>query len=121
MDTLENPLPIVVPINIPGIWAVEVYTDISGHILDSPSVGIYIPAQTIGKPLAASIAFPRKFLTGEDSLGKSVSCKTTALEALGILTALCLDPFRFAGREVRFWNDNVSTVIAYGKGYSRDP
>ena len=53
--------------------------------------------------------------------GKNVYCKTSALEALGILTALMVDPFRFIGREVLFWNDNASTVIAFQKGYSRDP
>ena len=119
--TLDEPLPIVSPNGGPGIWALEVYTDISGHIVANPSLGIYIPSEAGECSLVASLAFPRQFLFMKDSEDKKAFCKTTALEALGILTAMCIDPFRFAGREVLFRNDNASTVIAFTKGYSRDP
>ena len=120
-DTQHRPLPIVQQKTFPGLWAVNVYTDISGHIIASPSLGIYSPAQSRERALVASVAFPGQFLTGKDELGKKVFCKTTALEALGVLTALCLDPLRFIGQEVRFINDNVSTVKAFSRGYSKDP
>ena len=119
--SLHDPLPIVAPAEFPGLWALRAYTDISGHLLSSPSIGIYVPSELTEKSLVASIVFPRQFLASKDSLGKNVYCKTTALEALGILTTICIDPFRFAGREAMFMNDNISTVISFKKGYSGDP
>ena len=88
--------------------------------MSNPSLGVYIPPQLLECSLVASVAFPREFLLGHDNSGKKVFCKTTALEALGILTAICLDPLRFAGREALFLNDNMSTVRAFGRGYSKD-
>ena len=119
-ETFKSPLPIVEPECSPGKWALEAFTDISGHVMANPSIGIYVPSQSLEDPLVASIAFPKCFLEGKDNSGKNVYCKTTALEALGILTTLATDPFRFIGREVSFVNDNISTVIAFKKGYSRD-
>ena len=119
--TQLKPLPIVQPKSMPGLWALHVYTDISGHIIASPSLGIYIPSQTNEKALIASLAFPRQFLMKQDELGNNVFCKTTSLEALGILTALCIDPFRFVGREALLFSDNNSTVISFKKGYSQEP
>ena len=71
-------------------------------------------------PLVASLAFPRSFLNGMDEGNKKVHAKTTALEALGPLVTLMLDPLRFAEREVSFTIDNIATVLAIQRGYSRD-
>ena len=118
--TINRPLPIVRQDVDPGMWALKVYTDISGHLISNPSLGIYIPTQLTEQPIAASLAFPREFLLKEDKDGKKVFCKTTALEALGFLVTLCLGPLRFAEREAIFTNDNIATVIALKKGYSKD-
>ena len=119
-DMRNNPLPIVVPREGPGSWALEVYTDVSGHLLDNPSLGVYSPAQGPGPALVASLALPRGFLLARDSQGKKTFCKTISLEALGVLATLCLDPLRFIGKEVVFFIDNIGTVISFEKGYSKD-
>ena len=120
-DTKENPLPILRSEAKPGIWAIQAFTDISAHIMGNPSLGVYVPSHGAGGvALVASLAFPRQFLISEDNCGKKVFGKTMALEALGLLVMLSLDPMRFIGKEVKFYIDNVGTVVAYGKGYSRD-
>ena len=122
-DTIEFPLPIGMygPPILAG--AVPVFTDISGHLLANPSLGIYSPGDTgEGQALVVSLAFPRYFLLAEDESGHKVFNKTTSLEALGPLATLCLDPLRFTGREVTFTIDNAATVICLEKGYSKgDP
>ena len=119
--TLTNPLPIVCVTNKPSLAAGKVHTDISGHIIANPSMGIYIPAIRIEKPLVASLAFPRSFLTMSDDNDKKVFHKTTMLEGLAFSTVLCLDPLRFVEGEALFHIDNIATCITLEKGHSTDP
>ena len=83
-------------------------------------LGIYIPSQFGESPFIASLAFPRSFLQSEDQQGHKAFCKTTTLECLGLLGAMCSDPLRFAEKEVLFHIDNVASVYALSKGHSRD-
>ena len=73
-----------------------------------------------GKALVASLAFPAEFLLSEDRNGKKTYGKTMALEVLGVLVTLSLDPLRYIGKEIMFYIDNIGTVISFSKGYSRD-
>ena len=42
------------------------------------------------------------------------------MECLAYLAALCIDPMRFAEEDVVFHIDNVASVMALRKGYSKD-
>ena len=119
-DTICHPLPIAAPPNPPALCAIQVFTDASGHLLANPALGIYCPAQFMTPPFIASVPFPQSFLLKEDLQGKKAFRKTTTLEALGLLTPLCLDPLKFAEREVCVIIDNVATTIALHKGRSHD-
>ena len=119
--TAMVPLPILHPPGCAALDAVKTYTDISGHLMDSPSMGVYISSQSTEAPIVASLAFPRSFLCLTDKENKKVYCKTTALEALGYLVALCLDPLRYAEKDALFPVDNMAAVLALQRGYSRDP
>ena len=118
--TMEVPLPIVQVPSIPAADALKIWTDASGHIIASPSLGIYIPSRFGERPFVASLAFPRYFLLSMDTFGHKAYCKTTTLECLGLLGALCSDPLRFAEKEALFHIDNVASVFALRKGHSRD-
>ena len=61
------------------------------------------------------------FLNKQDDEEKKALSKTTALEALGFLTALLMAPLRFMERRALFFCDNWGSVIAFKKGYSGDP
>ena len=101
-DTQSHPLPILGPEPLPATNAVKVFTDVSGHLLANPSLGINVQKQLhYERPLVASLLIPRSFLNKVDSPGHKAYCKTTALEALGFLAVLCLDPLRFAEKEIR--------------------
>ena len=94
-SSLTDPLPVLLRVKSPSLAAVKVYTDISGHIISNPSLGIYIPSQRCEKPLVASLSFPRSFITAADERGKAVCSKTTMLEGLAFVTTLCVDTMRF--------------------------
>ena len=117
----ENPLPILDYCGMPVLTATRVWTDASGHIKASPSIGIFVPGSSKESPLVVALAFPRFFLHAVDDQGKRAHCKTTALECLGPLASLCLDPMRFFGKEVVFHIDNMASVTSIGKGHSKDP
>ena len=65
--TAVQPLPILLPSAVPFAGAILCYTDVSGHLLSSPSLGIYIPSQTTESPLVASLSLPRSFLNKVDN------------------------------------------------------
>ena len=117
--TEKCPLPILEPVRDPPLTAVHVYTDFSGHLLASPSLGVYSPSQEGEAPLVASLAFPRFYLNCVDQAGHKAYAKSTANEGLGLLVTLLLDPMRFVERAVVFTNDNVATVLCFQKGYSK--
>ena len=100
--------------------ATLVYSDISANLVDSPSLGVFVPGRFMEAPLVASIAFPRIFLNGQDVKGNRVYAKTTALEAIAYLAVPMLDPMRFVEKEVCYYIDNIATVLALKRGYSRD-
>ena len=104
----------------PSKDAICVWTDASGHIIASPSLGIFVPGDRRVKALVASLALPRCFLLREDDQERKAYCKTTTLESLAYLATLCIDPMRFVGTEVVFHIDNHAAVIALRKGHSRD-
>ena len=112
------PLPVLGEAALMFCDAVKVFTDASGHIIDNPSLGVYSPEDSMHPPLVASLAFPRFFLLAKDDQGKKMFCKTTLLESLGFLAALCLDPVRFVGRKVLFSVDSIAAVLALPAGYS---
>ena len=119
--TNHSPLPILSSETKPSMFTVPTYTDVSGHILGNPSLGVYIPSLLTEGPIVASLALPQSFLTLTDEEGHKVYCKTTMLEALGFLVAPCLDPMRFAEREALVLFDNIATVLALDRGYSQGP
>ena len=118
-DAEEVHLPILHYEDSLGLDSVAVYTDYSGHLIASPSLGIYSPSMSGEAPLVLSLAYPRYFMLGVDDLGHKVFAKSTTLEALGFLVPLMMDPLRFCGREVMVVTDNAAAVIALRKGYSR--
>ena len=120
--TTTEPLPILEPGVVPSLDAQVVYTDASGHLLANPSVGIYVPSQGLESALVASLALPRSFLAKIDQDGHKAYCKSTTLEGLGYLAALCWDPDRVKNKDIVFLIDNQAAVIALRKGYSKgDP
>ena len=108
--TSVEPLPILEHGFLPSCNAVLVYTDASGHLLSNPSVGIYAPSQGLRPAMVASLALPRCFLNKVDKNEKKCYCKSTTLEGLGLLAALCCDPQRFKGKDVVYFVDNQATV-----------
>ena len=117
----QNPLPLVELKPIQAQGAMKVWSDVSGHIIASPSLGLYMEETQYHKPLIASLALPRCFLQKTDTEGKKAFCKTTMLECLAYLTILCLEPLKFIEEEVLFYIDNMASVIALQKGRSGDP
>ena len=121
-DTKFNPLPILVDKDmVPGTAAIQVATDVSGHLLGNPSLGLFCPSQLGNTPLVASLSLPRYFLHKVDLEGHVAFHKTTSLECLGYLATLCIDPLRFMDQEIVFTMDNAASVIALYKGRSGDP
>ena len=56
--SMENPLPIIGPHLPPLFGMITAFTDISGDLLNSPSLGIFIPTTVwYENPLVASLAF----------------------------------------------------------------
>ena len=119
-STLDTPLPILEAAKQASVDALKIWTDASGHLIASPSLGIFIPSILGEPPFVASLAFPRHFLQAEDVHGHKSFCKTTTLECLGLLGALCADPMRFAGKEAVFHIDNLASVFLFKKGHCRD-
>ena len=117
----QKPIPLVERAPLPSMGAVQVWSDVSGHVIASPSLGLYIELTQYHGPLVASLALPRSFLQKVDLEGKQAFCKTTTLECLAYLAILCLEPLRFIEEEVLFHIDNVASVTALEKGRSRDP
>ena len=116
-DTIVNPLPIV---TVPSddLLAMPIYTDASGCLYDSPSLGILISRYRMSPPYVASVRFPYHFMEGKDKHGRSINCKTTMLESLAYLTTLLLDPERFINQSVIFKIDSIAAVAALRKGRS---
>ena len=106
--------------SVPSCSPVHVWSDASGHLIASPSLGILVPAKGKEGPLVASLALPRVFLLAKDQEQRKCYCKTTTLESLVFPAALCLDPLRFVGRDVVFHIDNIAAVTALQKGHSKD-
>ena len=76
-------LPILRQRSSPPLEHVVTYSDAAGEILDTPGVGLLIPAQLGHGPRAAAWEFPMRFLCTEDENGKKCFKKTCSLEALG--------------------------------------
>ena len=76
-------LPILRQRSSPPLEHVVTYSDAAGEILDTPGVGLLIPAQLGHGPRAAAWEFPMRFLYTEDENGKKCFKKTCSLEALG--------------------------------------
>ena len=70
--------------------------------------------------LVCSLAFPRKFMQAEDTLGHKAFSKSTALEALGFLAPLLVDPVRYLGKKVVVVTDNAAAVLTLKRGYSKN-
>ena len=66
----ENPLPLIKVLPFPAVGAIEVWSDANGHIVASPSIGLYIPSSGPTGPLIASLALPRAFLQAKDEQGR---------------------------------------------------
>lgn len=93
-------LPILPPPGCPPPDHIQSFSDASGDLWDTPSVGILIPAQYGRKPRVASWEFPRGFLVSLDESGVMCRHKTTALEAVGPLATLLLAPDLLQGRSL---------------------
>ena len=98
------------------------YTDYSGHLIASPSLGVYSPSMTGEPPLVCSLSFPRFFMHKEDEENHKAYAKSTALESIGFLAILLIDPLRFIEKTVVITSDNAASVQVLKKGHSRgDP
>ena len=60
-STQETPLPILDMVQSPSFAAIKVWSDASGHIIASPSIGVFIPGNGKKAPLVVSLALPRSF------------------------------------------------------------
>ena len=117
-DTRCNPLPILEDSPSVSIDSKLLFTDFSGHLLANPSLGIYSPSIAGESPLVCSLAYPRHFLLNHDEAGHKAYAKSTALEALGFLVPLLIDPARFMGVKVLVITDNAAAALALVRGYS---
>ena len=68
------------------------FSDASGKILDTPGIGILIPAQHGKKARVAAWSYPFGFLSCVDEKGAKCYNKTTCLENIGMLSGLMLAP-----------------------------
>ena len=119
-DTAQYPLPVKEYLSTVEVGCTLVFTDYSGHLLASPSLGIYSPSQSSeDKALVCSLAYPRYFLQAEDESGHKAFSKSTALEALGFLVPLLKDPARFISTHTLVVTDNAAAVLIFKKGYSK--
>ena len=96
------------------------FSHASGEFLDTPSVGILIPAQYGCGPRVASWEFPRGFLDTVDEEGKKCHRKTTTLEAIGMLSTLLLAPELLSGHSVVHVVDNIATCLAWNSRRSTE-
>ena len=94
------------------------FSDASGEFLDSPGIGIFIPAQYGEEPRAAAWSFPVGFLNCVDEKGCRVCNKTTCLEAVGMLSVILLAPDLLQGRSVIHVMDNYAACLAWNRGRS---
>ena len=118
--TADTPLSILHPYNLPQTGYVRCFSDASGHILASPSLGVYVASSAISPALVASLSFPRSFLNSVDEEGNKMYCKTNVLESQAYLATLMIDPLRFIGQDIVFGIDNTASILALRKGYSKD-
>ena len=116
-DTLNNPLPIPMETH-PNLLAMQVHTDASGCLLDSPSLGIFVGRHNTSPPLVMSLRFPHEFLCSQDEYGHAIHCKSTLLESLGYLTPMLVSPQRFMGQSACFNLDSIAAVCAQRAGRS---
>ena len=116
-DTASNPLPILVK-RTRCLLAVPVFTDASGDLQGSASLGILSEAHRKVKPMVASLRFPFKFLHSLDRHGKAMYHKSTLLEATGPLATLLMQPDRFTGQPAVFIQDSQAAVLALNRGRS---
>ena len=86
--------------------------------MDSPSVGLLVPAQFGFQPRVASWEFPRQFLNSVDEKGCKALHKTTCLEAVGLLSVLLLAHDLLEGQTVVHIMDNSATCLAWPRGRS---
>ena len=97
-STINKPLPLHEKEEFPDSGYLKMFTDYSGHLIASPSLGIYCPSM-FGEPsLVCSLAYPWFFMLSEDSLGHVAYSKSTSLESLGFLAPMLVDPTRFIGK-----------------------
>ena len=79
--SMENPLPIVAPRLPSPFGMITAFTDISGSLHDSPSLGIFLPTTVqYEAPLVASLAFPHSFLNRLVEEGKRPPVKPQRLK-----------------------------------------
>ena len=106
-------LPIPTSIVGPPPMHFRTFSDASGEFLDTPSIGILVPAQFGLGPRVASWQFPRGFLDSVDEKGCKCFRKTTCLEALGILCTLLLASDLLGGQSVVHVVDNIASCLAW--------
>ena len=96
-DTHDNPLHIRDPDPPAPLCSVPIFPDASGHIAGptSPSLGIFFPHHDLNHAAAYSLPFSTNFLLHSNGSGL-VADTTSALEALGILVPLVINPHRWA-------------------------
>ena len=94
------------------------FSDASGRIDDTPGVGLLIPSQFGEAPRVAAWEFPRGFLNSCDEMGKKCYCKTTCLEAIGVVSILFLGAEVLRGKCVVHKVDNIATCLAWNRGRS---
>jgi hypothetical protein len=123
-------LPIACRKGKPGLKAMEFYSDAAGAcftFVKGEKVVSYVPNDRGVASVAvdqtgkvwwwAEAKWPRKFLSEDlDEKGSQFGCKTTTLEAVGLLLPLLSIPEQLLGKEVIFYTDNLAVMYGWENG-----
>ena len=96
-------------------WTLEVFTDAAGGSWLSPGQGV----GAVGPTWWTYLPWSRAINSGRPtSEGKRLDRVMSALELVGPLLGLCAANQACRNTVVRFWVDNMGSVMIYKKGYS---
>ena len=115
----DGMLPVLPDWTPPPLEHYKTYSDASGEFINSPGIGILIPAQQGNGPRVGAWEFPRGFLNSVDEKGATCCQKTTCLEVLGMLCTLLLAPELLYGKAVVHVMDNIAACLSWRRGRSK--
>ena len=125
-DDLQHGFPIPKTMPEPPVTALAFVSDAAGlpkhdtilsHDIGIGAVGYVLPFGEIF--YAGQALWPLAFVKSYDSHLKLFGCKTTLLEAIGLIIPLYHNVQHLQGKHVVVFVDNLATVWAYKKGRSK--